>query len=963
MKRLLSGSSGIFRRESSGSLPSTPKQRSTSSFSKRFISEDSTPNIPDLIPSEDSELSPELIPIVTLLSAHSHRRYYRGIIFILNDLKNNGNPTNKKWEEVYAVLVGTQLALWDANELTGSGNDTQEIQARLKKIASKPTYLNFTDATIRSVNSSDNFTTENGKPFENALVVSTTLKNRYFLKFSDVETFNEWNAAIRLSQYESTALQLAYTGAFLSSRGRKLGDIHVILADKKFKYSDWVSVRFGTGLPWKRCYAIISQTGSQKKDPVGYITFYENDKNVKKGNIIGTVKNATEVYSVYPSSPKLIDTSTIIKLQGTITFNGEVTEEKNSIFIMPEKHHGVPGYDTVIRFLIPTMNAFNLYGRPESLIAGRDNIRSLLFGLPTLPNVHYLDLIDVLNIITSTDPSNIATWNDHVWREEINNILLSKIREGFTGIGSERKDNSVLSSPVITPEELFRGTNNMADSPFDKSVLQTRSAPDTIKDASASDFSKTAFPTKSDNYLNVTHRNMNTSDPSNEPGYLNNNRGDYDNNSIKHKALDSEFANDHFPDARKSEVGLGAIYDKYAVLPSDRTSKDRSPSEAIFGNLKNKNVSIQSQEIDSPYEKYLGSNTESKRFEISNIRDSSSSANSNIDGNSYESAQSLENVHERAMDEFNDLAQKINSIGMTSLHSEKTRTKKIVGDMADIAADLNFDTSHDESVNSTSQEYHGGDDVDLDYVEQKEIFSSGNPYSTSSSSLNKGSDSVLDSKDPSNRKNNGQRFPHSTGTTNLSNYTNHRLHGYQDSLNNSGLPNPYDNPNNSGSNNNLQNNNRPGNTSNEPNYNNNSYPHQAPQNRAVQNSFDQEQHIRTGPMQPHNNMGGMNMNQQHIPNYGNPYQQNSAQNGQYPQQMNRYIQHPHQGQTNMNGNRQHQKMQQRVNTPNPMYKNPQFSNSGNSLNSKNDNRSGARGGGGFSQFMPKKTTSKNPYSH
>ena len=52
-------------------------------------------------------------------------------------------------------------------------------------------------------------------------------------------------------------------------------------------------------------------------------------------------------------------------------------------------------------------------------------------------------------------------------------------------------------------------------------------------------------------------------------------------------------------------------------------------------------------------------------------------------------------------------------------------------------------------------------------------------------------------------------------------------------------------------------------------------------------------------------------------------------------------------------------MQQRMNGPNPMYKNPQYSNSGNSVHSNNKPQGGR--GGGFSQFMPS-STQKNPYA-
>jgi len=964
MKRLLSSSSNLFRRDSSGSTPPTPKQRSTSSFAKRLVSGDSTPNIPEMIPNEESGLSPELVPIVTLISAHTHRRYHRGTMLVLKDLKSDGTPTGNSWEEVYAVLVGTQLALWDAHELADCKDDAREINNRLKKLASKPAYLNLTDASIRAIGPNDNFTTDGGQPFENALVISTTLKNRYFLKFNNLDSYNAWYAAIRLSQYESVTLQLAYTGAFLSSRGRKLGDIQVILADNKFNHSEWVSVRFGTGMPWKRCYAVISQAGDKKKkNNIGTITFYENEKKVKKTGIMATVNDASEIYAVYPSSPKLIDTSTIIKLRGTITLSGEDGEEQTNIFIMPEKHQGVPGYDTIIRFLVPTMNAFRLYGRPKRLLARRDDTESLVFALPTLPNVYYLNCNDVISIIDSVDQSSISAWTEQDWRHEINDVLLGKIRDGYTGISSDRKDNSILTSPVISPEELFRGTNTMGDSPFANIVSE-----DTSKSISI------GFPEES-RQDDVMLENLSSSpdDSSVNHNDLSQNVNVEQLEITKSQELrevtpaDRLIIGDAPNMARKSEAGLGAIYDKYAVLPSSRTSKEVSPSNKI---LETPGI----HKTESPYEKYLGSNSESRMFEISNIRDSSSSMNSNegedssVSGNNFQDAFN----ETEASEDFNDLTKKIGSIEVTSRQSEHTETRHDIDDLADVTADLNFETSQDISTTSeyTSnfhEEKDNAKDIDVfdpDYIEQTEIFSSANPYSTSSnrsfgssSSINKTTSSGTNHVLPTDPNTTNSSFPHSSGTTDLNEYANMQHPQQYQQVDKNGAGRQY-----------MAQNNQPMNI-NRPNNNvNNIYPQYGVNQPGVGNPFG-HQNVRMGPLPAQQNVNGMQSGSPVNPNFGNPYQKNPAQRMQYPQQqMNRHIQHPHQPQPQMlMSNGMPQQMmnapQQRMNMPNPMYKNPQFSNSGNSINSNSSNkRPNVRTGGGFSQFMPS-TTAKNPYAN
>ena len=975
MKRFISGSSSLFRRESSGSAPSTPttpKQRSASSFAKRFVSEDSTPNIPDMIPSEDSELAPELVPIVTLITAHTHRRYHKGMILVLNDLKNDGTPTNNGWEEMYAVLVGTQLALWDAKELAECREDSTDLSGKLKRLASKPNYLNLTDASIKVVGFGDNFGTEGGNKLDNSLVISTTLKNRYFLKFSNADTFNAWHGAFRLSQYESIALQLAYTGAFLSSRGRKLGDIQVILADNKFTHTEWVSVRFGTGMPWKRCYAVISQTGDKKKSNVGKITFYENDKKIKKANAMATISDATEIYAVYPSSPKLIDTSTIIKLEGTIALNDESTEEQTNIFIMPEKHQGVPGYDTIIRFMIPAMNAFRLYGRPKRLIASRDDTESLVYALPTLPNVYYLKCSDVLDIIRSVDIAAVAAWTNHDWRHEINDILLSKIRDGYTGITSGRRDNSVLNSPVITPEELFTGTNTMDNVMFSNNVtshdINRSVSGDLLKNKEQDEDvyierKETELSGDSDS---VKHADI-YAEPVEQP--------------VQAGLLDVPLGDDKFDPVRKSEAGLGAIYDKYAVLPSSRTSKEVSPSPNIL-------ESTGIQKIDSPYQKYMGNNSESRMFEISNIRDSSSSTNSNGEDGNRESSEDFQDVRESQETGDSDLkklSERIGAVDLDSFHSDGTKTRNDEEDSADVTADLNFDTSYEMSMRSRTNPDNGGqdeydDEVDVfdpEYAEEREMFGNSNPYAHSVEKSQNSSSSALDresethqSQDSSSKSNiESTSFPHSSGTTNLNMYANNAPGNAPQPMQ---INNPY------AQNGNQQN--PPGNNVRQiPNQqsaniyrpvNNNVYPPGNKQYPNGPNPFGHPQGIRTGPLQPQHPPNGMQNGSPISPNFGSPYQQNPAQRMQYPQQMNRRIQHPHQGGMPMNNHMPQQGMpmnnhmpqqgmQQRMNGPNPMYKNPQYSNSGNSVHSNNKPQGGR--GGGFSQFMPS-STQKNPYA-
>ncbi|KAG7714710.1 hypothetical protein KL949_004394 [Ogataea haglerorum] len=367
------------------------------------------------------ELSPALSPIATLLSAQAHRRYHEGVFMILKDLDSEGQPAERKWEEVYGVLTGNQLAVYRVE-------DMEEVPS--VDSASKPSYINFTDATFKAI---DQLPSSGGN-LNNVIIVSTTLKNRYLIQISSTEQFRRWHAAFRLAAAEYRLLQEAYTGALLSARGSLLSDIKVILAETKFEHEDWTSVRFGAGMPWKRCFTVIEPPAkrSKKKFVPGRVVFYESEKKGKK-LAMATITEANSIYAVYPQNYSVIDHSTMIKLDGSIVFSKSEGTKDCSIFLMPDQHSSVPGYDTLIRFLIPLLDAFHLYGRPKGLNADKLDPNSLLFALPVLPKVHYLEVDDLMQLTASATTSS---WTSYQWQQGVKEILRPKVAKGYDGCGS-----------------------------------------------------------------------------------------------------------------------------------------------------------------------------------------------------------------------------------------------------------------------------------------------------------------------------------------------------------------------------------------------------------------------------------------------------------------------------------------------------------------------------------------------
>lgn len=418
------------------------------SVKKRFTSGSSSSptkqGLPDKESFASSELktyegvSPELVPIVTLLSSQAHRRYHEGIFMLYYDLNGDGKPADREWKEVYGILTGNQLAYWDAANLAEFRNNP----SMLFELSSKPNYINFTDSVYNAVRSLP----AAKQNLDNVIIVSTTLKNRYIIQFKTYKDMASWYLALRLSNFEYSALQEAYTGALLSAKGSKLSDIRTILAEKRFDHEDWVGIRYGSGMAWKRCYAVIEPSVSKKNSfTPGRMLFYENEQKKKK-QLMAVVMDAHSVSATYPQSHLLIEQSTMLKIDAHINFKSPSLSSKVSkkssadfrratIFLMPEQHSAVPGFDTLIRFLMPMLDSFGLYGRPKRLKADRVDPNSLLYGLPILPNVHYLNNSDIDHLASN---ASFLDWSAEDWKSGIKAILKSKLDKGYDGCGSKR---------------------------------------------------------------------------------------------------------------------------------------------------------------------------------------------------------------------------------------------------------------------------------------------------------------------------------------------------------------------------------------------------------------------------------------------------------------------------------------------------------------------------------------------
>ncbi|PGH19199.1 hypothetical protein AJ80_04170 [Polytolypa hystricis UAMH7299] len=375
---------------------------------------------------------PELEPIFTHLSSHANKLYQEGYFLKLNDLDTQGRPAaDRQWVECFAQLIGTVLSLWEASALDAAGAPGDV----------SPTFINLADASIKMIETLPT-RNEGSQPLQNVLSVSTAGKNRYLFHFNSLHSLTTWTAGIRLSILENTLLQESYTGALIAGKGKSLNNIGAILERSKFKYEDWVRVRFGPGTPWKRCWCVITppdekqlqkmQKAQKKKSAYDRVTptlkgdvkFYET-KKTKKVQPIATITDAYSAYALYPQSRPLIDQSTLVKVEGQITVHSDPqTSSEGFVFVLPEIHPAVSGFEMMLRWLIPVYDTFGLYGRPTRLIADTQSTKSLMFALPKRRSAGYLEILDVASLIHA---NGSQSWDEREWRKQMKDAAYQRM--------------------------------------------------------------------------------------------------------------------------------------------------------------------------------------------------------------------------------------------------------------------------------------------------------------------------------------------------------------------------------------------------------------------------------------------------------------------------------------------------------------------------------------------------------
>ncbi len=320
--------------------------------------------------------------------------------------------------------------------------------------------------------------------------MSTAGRNRYLLHFNSHHSLVQWTSGIRLAIFEQASLQEAYTGALIAGKGKSLNNINLIMSRVRFKTEEWVRVRFGAGVPWRRCWCVITppdekelqklQKDWRKRSPYdrshmpllkGDIKFYDTrkeGKKQKKAKPIATVTNAFSAYAIYPQSKALIDASSLIKMEGTITIHSEPPSTTDGfLFIMPEVHPAVTGFEMLLRFLFPIWDTFALYGRPGRLVASVLDPRSLMFAMPKHRRHGYLDIMDVSTLVTTEGSSG---WSEREWRKGMKDLIAKRLgspdESASSGPESGRTSNRSSKRLSFGPLSFSSNSNaNAAEKP------------------------------------------------------------------------------------------------------------------------------------------------------------------------------------------------------------------------------------------------------------------------------------------------------------------------------------------------------------------------------------------------------------------------------------------------------------------------------------------------------------------
>ncbi|CCG80830.1 PH domain protein [Taphrina deformans PYCC 5710] len=384
--------------------------------------------------------------IISQLEARKTKLYYEGYLQKCSDYTGSSkSPHEGEWQDVYASLSGTVLSTWSAPEL-----DLADTIGALSKVP--PTYINLMDARIEQNERADE-------------ILITTLGNKKFRLRSAQDTMDtkKWTLAIRLSAFERSRMQEAYTSnLFLKYSVKETTNI----PNGEEKWAGYVDARICGGdvaqTQWTKLWCtvndhvgrknLLSKRLSSSSDNGNHereLRFFE-DKKSKSPMII--VEGVIAAYACYPEHVSLIESAGMVKVEGNVrAFHARSTFGSDGYALIipkaPEKSKRLSlssfSAETptlaqnILKLLYACWSAFSLYNLPQKLLLNTNHAKALGFGDATLD----IQLEQLLGRISS-DCSTAEMWRSALREQAV-------LQSHYTDIRGEPLTPQSPSNPNI----------------------------------------------------------------------------------------------------------------------------------------------------------------------------------------------------------------------------------------------------------------------------------------------------------------------------------------------------------------------------------------------------------------------------------------------------------------------------------------------------------------------------------
>lgn len=409
------------------------------------------------------EVSDELLPIVTLMNHQQQRDYYIGDVQYIDQ---SGDSNQVDWVNTQVSLKGSNLTILDLVkplyinicdcELNVQGLEVYVIITEHSQVAfrfeSEGELVDFYSSILLSKFEY----TQLQEAYTGALLSSEAIH------FSDIRTLLDPNNR-RHSKEEWCVLRFPYLNGkwirclvvikptkieiYLNGSKSKKHLLATIIEGKTIHgvYSGHTSTIKDNSLirVWGDCYIDVDLLNKLLNDGIDNKSLTNIRRNsLTKKLSMGSLRshdsssssnaskqqNTQQHRRVQSIDTQISDTSFSSKTPKKLVKRDIV--QTHLMYIIPETHGGVKPVEIMLRMVIPMMNTFELYGRPEKFISSRDEKESLLFGLPQLPTTQYLSSTSARDLVgINLENSLKENWAIFDWNmvfKELVNIVMER---------------------------------------------------------------------------------------------------------------------------------------------------------------------------------------------------------------------------------------------------------------------------------------------------------------------------------------------------------------------------------------------------------------------------------------------------------------------------------------------------------------------------------------------------------